>query len=165
MAVYTSTDPEMEKVTWSLSGTDAGDFSIGEDTGILSFGETPDFENPVDDDTNNVYQVTIIAADPTDTQADLSRATHDLMVTVKNVDEPGVIELSTLQPKEGFRIDADLTDPDGKESVALPVDGQDDDLNGEASWQWARSLNMDGPWTDIKASATATPPITSESRM
>ena len=37
-----------------------------------------------------------------------------LRVTVTNVEEPGEIDLSTLQPQEGVAITATLTDLDGR---------------------------------------------------
>ena len=40
----------------SLSGDDAGDFNLT-DLGVLSFKVKPDFENPHDENTNNVYEV------------------------------------------------------------------------------------------------------------
>ena len=49
--------------TWSLSGTDSGRFSIGADTGELTFNRQPDFENPDDADRNNVYELTVVATD------------------------------------------------------------------------------------------------------
>jgi len=46
-------------VTYSISGTDAGEFSIDVATGALSFGTAPDFENPTDSDGNNVGAFTM----------------------------------------------------------------------------------------------------------
>ncbi len=52
-----------ETVTWNVDGVDASKFNIGSNTGALSFSSTPDFENPIDDNTDNVYVVNIIATD------------------------------------------------------------------------------------------------------
>ena len=49
-ALYTfrATDPEQSQLsTWSLSGTDDGDFAISE-TGVLSFASPPEYESPAD---------------------------------------------------------------------------------------------------------------------
>ena len=43
VATYTATDPEGAMVKWSLGGVDASDFMI--DNGVLSFKESPDYEN------------------------------------------------------------------------------------------------------------------------
>jgi Tfp pilus assembly protein PilX len=53
-----------ETVVWSLTGVDAVAFSLDATTGALTFTTAPDFENPSDADTDNIYQVTIVATDP-----------------------------------------------------------------------------------------------------
>jgi hypothetical protein len=77
---YMASGPESDNVTWSLGGDDAGDFSISRG-GELTFNTSPDYENPVDMDMDNVYMVTVMAND----------GTYDAMrmvtVTVTNVDE------------------------------------------------------------------------------
>ena len=70
-----------EPVTWSLSGIDADRFSI-DPSGNLRFNTAPDFENPSDSDTNNVYLFNIIA---TDTAGNTT--TQTMTVTVSNVSE------------------------------------------------------------------------------
>ena len=45
-------------LSWSLTGTDAADFSINS-SGELTFSSPPDFENPADANTDNSYNVTI----------------------------------------------------------------------------------------------------------
>ena len=65
-------------ITWSLSGDDGGDFSIGS-AGELAFTAPPDYENPADADADNVYRVTVEASDGTYT------ATLDVTVTVTDV--------------------------------------------------------------------------------
>ena len=59
---YRATDPEQAAIAWSLTGADAGDFAIGE-TGALSFASPPDYENPADAGSDNVYNVTVVATD------------------------------------------------------------------------------------------------------
>ena len=50
---------------WSLSGTDASDFYIGNQEnatpGVLSFKKKPNFEKPVDADMDNMYMVRVVA--------------------------------------------------------------------------------------------------------
>ena len=161
---YNATDPERQSLTWSLANQDDGDAFNLSQSGVLTFKEPPDF------DDNDSYSVTIQVTDGADTsQADVidpRPSTLPVTITIENVDEPGVVNLSpTRQPKEDEEITAVLTDPDG------PVTGQSDDdpdgnpltitENASTTWQWARSSSSNGPWTDIEASATATPPITS----
>ena len=59
---YQATDPEGGTITWSVSGTDGGDFDISE-RGALSFADVPDFEAPVDANRDNEYLVTVQARD------------------------------------------------------------------------------------------------------
>ena len=80
VATYSAADPENATISWSLAGTDEGDFSIS-DGGVLSFSATPDYENPADSDNDNVYSVTVRASDGTNTG---SRA---VTVTVTDVQE------------------------------------------------------------------------------
>ena len=49
-----------EVVTWSLSGDDSSDFSISSG-GTLTFATQPDYENPADDNQDNVYEFTVTA--------------------------------------------------------------------------------------------------------
>ena len=59
---YQATDPEGGTITWSTSGTDGGDFEVSS-SGVLTFRNTPDFENPVDSNRDNEYLVTVQAQD------------------------------------------------------------------------------------------------------
>ena len=62
--VDAATDPDQgETLTYQLSGADANDFNFDTNTRSLTFKPSPDFESPADQGTNNVYQVTITAAD------------------------------------------------------------------------------------------------------
>ena len=80
VAAYLATDPESATITWTLEGDDAGDFDISS-SGVLTFKSSPDHETPADADTDNVYMVTVVASDGTYFD------THDVTVTVTNVDE------------------------------------------------------------------------------
>ena len=86
---YTAAGPDAASATWSLGGDDAGDFSINSD-GVLTFRVTPDYENPVDADMDNVYMVTVEADDGT------YMDTHDVTVTVTDVVEEAVTEDALL---------------------------------------------------------------------
>ena len=77
-------------------------------TGILAFKSAPDFEAKGSAAGTNKYKVTIVASD----QAG-NRSTKNATVNVTNVNEPGSIELSTVQPQVGVPITATLNDPDG----------------------------------------------------
>ena len=76
----TATDPDAgTTLTYSIiGGTDAADFTINPTTGALTFNTLPDFENPHDSDTDNVYEVEVQVSDGT-----LSDS-HTITVTVTN---------------------------------------------------------------------------------
>ena len=90
------------------------DISTG---GDLTFKVKPDYENPTDTNMDNVYEVTVRAAD-----ADGYIGTLDEKVTVINEDEPGTVTLSKTRPRVGIAVTASVTDPDGS-------------ISG-LTWQW-----------------------------
>ena len=58
-AFFSAIDPEGADIAgWSLSGTDGGDFVIDE-SGQLTFRNTPNYERPADSNRNNEYLVTV----------------------------------------------------------------------------------------------------------
>ncbi|MFC7050914.1 ABC transporter transmembrane domain-containing protein [Emcibacter nanhaiensis] len=60
----TASDPENDTLSYSISGgEDSSLFSIDSQTGALSFLAAPDYENPGDSDTDNVYEVEVTASD------------------------------------------------------------------------------------------------------
>ena len=62
VATYSVDKPDEDGTNWSISGDDSDDFSISSD-GVLSFSKTPDYGSPADANMDNIYQVTIDAAD------------------------------------------------------------------------------------------------------
>ena len=127
VATYTASGPDAAMATWSLSGEDMSAFSFSDD-GMLTFRSSPDYEDPMDADMDNVYMVTIMADDRT-----AYTDTHDVMVMVTNVDEMGEVTLwagadpLTMAPQVGETITGAVMDPDGG-------------VTGE-SWQWARTMD------------------------
>ena len=120
VATFTATDPEGKEITWTLTGDDAGGFTI--EGGVLEFMSPPDFEEPADNGTNNTYEITVNASDG------INSATEEVEIQVTNVDEPGVVTLSTLQPQVGVPVTATLADPD----VAA----------GTPTWTWYQGSNV-----------------------
>src|ERR1700741_373639 len=65
-AVYTATRSDVDAgdtVTWTLSGADAGLFTINAATGVVSLSAAQSFESPADADANGVYDITVTATD------------------------------------------------------------------------------------------------------
>ena len=105
---YEEDNPEDNELSvWSITGDDAGKFDIST-TGELTFKAQPDYEAPGDANTDNVYEVTVVAADD-----DGNRGTRAVKVTVTNAEEDGEVTLSRTQPRVGVEVTASLTDPDG----------------------------------------------------
>ena len=101
----------MASCTWSVSGTDAGEFEISNEAdafGALTFKETPNYEMPADANRDNVYMVTVVVTD-----SKKLTAMRDVTITITNVDEDGTVTLSSEQPKIGIALTATLEDPDG----------------------------------------------------
>ena len=80
-------DQDGDPIVWSLSGPDDDLFTI--DGGALSFRESPNYEDPRSAARGgrlaerNVYRVTVEA----------SGGTHDVAVTVRDVDESGTVSI------------------------------------------------------------------------
>ena len=130
---FDSTDPEGDGIEWKVRGVDAADFEISS-TGVLTFMESPDYENATDrgldlsegpspnftDDgefapNDNNYQITVSATEMSDALP-AKRTDIELTVIVGNVDDPGELTLQWLQPEVTTEIAATLTDPDGTTS-------------------------------------------------
>ncbi len=134
---FESIDPEGSAIEWNVRGVDAADFDISS-TGVLTFMESPDYENPTDRGLNlnaadeagnpdfadtgefapddNNYQITVSATEMrvgANAPLPAKRTDLHLTVVVENVDDPGELTLQWLQPEVTTKIDAILTDPDG----------------------------------------------------
>lgn len=109
---YTATDVDAgSSLSFSISGTDAADFSVNSSTGVLQFAVAPDFEAPADSDTNNTYVVVITVSD-----GSLSD-TQELTVTITNVNENSNIGAPTVSGTLNKGISTTITvtsDVDGK---------------------------------------------------
>lgn len=62
VGVINAIDPEVDPITYSITGGDSAYFSIHSDTGVLNFKTAPDFENPMDTNEDNIYAFTVIAS-------------------------------------------------------------------------------------------------------
>lgn len=116
---FNAHDPETSgsgEATFALSGPDMGDFTLAADGG-LTFNAIPNFESPADANKDNIYEITVKASAAStiggDAQPEKSTSIN-VMVTVKNVDEPGEVALSARNPRIGVPISARVvSDTDG----------------------------------------------------
>ena len=126
---YTASGPGADMATWSVEGTDRGDFTISD--GTLSFRNSPDYEMPMGGSAgdSNTYMVTVKA------QSGQNMATHEVEVTVTNEEEGGMVTLSPMSPLVGDVVMATVTDEDGMVTVE--------------TWEWARTMDMADGWNVI----------------
>ncbi len=142
VATYTASGPVA--ASWSKSGDDAGDFTIT--GGVLKFAMSPDYEAAADANTDNEYNVTVMA------KAGGEMGMMDVTVTVTNVEEMGMVTLwagtvaLTMPPQVGDTITGAVMDPDNP----------DDDATVE-SWQWSRTMDTAdmNSWIDIDGETNA----------
>ena len=145
VAAYSaSSEADLEFLTWSLSGPDAGSFRIDEPGGVLRFdlpivapnlfSPQPDFEARTDTGRDGTYEVTVEVRDG------VSSDSLDVAVTVTDQDEAGTLTLSTSRPQFGVALTTTLTDPDG--------------VSGTVTYRWERSAGRSA-WTDIVGAAAS----------
>ena len=99
-----ATDVDGDTITYTLSGPDAALFSIDTDTGVVTFTNAPDFENPQDEGNDNTYNFTVTV---TDDGAGNLTDTQDFAITVTDVNEAPSVALEntvTSTPENGGSI-------------------------------------------------------------
>ena len=116
LAAYTADDPEDDDITWTLTGSDAAEFTII--GGSLKFKTTPDFENPVDDDDDSVYAITVNASDGTNDTQSIA-----VSITVTDVDEPPAAPTISITDADSHSVDAAWNTPTN--TAKPPVTGFD----------------------------------------
>ncbi|MDG1416953.1 MAG: cadherin domain-containing protein [Maricaulis sp.] len=125
--IYTAsaTDVDTASLTYSINGgNDAAKFSINSSSGALSFNTAPDFENPTDSGTNNVYNVTLRAADG------IQGTNRSVAITVDNINDitpswtSGTVD-SVAENSTGAFYTASTNDADGPARTYSIVGGTD----------------------------------------
>ena len=115
-----ATDADGDTLTYSISGgADAALFSIDSATGVVTFNNAPDFENPGDADTDNDYQITLHVSDGTNVDEE------SITVRVTDVNEGGGgnnapdftnvtdNQVVSVAENQTGALDADASDADG----------------------------------------------------
>ena len=166
---YEATDEDANSVlTWSLEGNDAGDFTITKNAqgrGELTFKAPPNYESPIDSDTNNTYSLTVKVRDNHSGQLS---DTVSVVVTVNDVNETPVVSGSNSPdfPEIEFDVDrADLTtanltvpgtytfyDDDG-DDVSWSLSGVDSNhftITEDASGNGVLTFKNPSPGTNLK---------------
>ena len=139
-AAISALDPDNDTLTYSLAaGSDSDKFIVDTGTGQLEVAAGAELDYETDSSLEVVVQVTDSKA------ADHSQDTtidDTITVTIEllNVDDPGVVTLSMMEPEVGESITATLTDNDGG------VTG--------ASWHWEKSNDGATNWETINGSTS-----------
>ena len=108
-------------VTYSLEGDDADAFTI-DDSGLIAFVSVPDYDDPGDSDTNNVYEISISATSGTNT------TTVTLVVNVRALPTDLSLSASTIAENEAIGTEIgtlSATDADS-DSHTFTVSGTDE---------------------------------------
>ncbi len=140
VADYEGRDEEGQTITWSRTGTDAGDFTINSSTGVLSFAQRPNFEMPADNGGDNVYNVTVRARDTASNTREL-----EVVVTVTDVNERPDIDENFNAPQTYMEIEYDFTGTRPDVHTFTATDYDDGDTIG-----WAL-VGTDAAYLEIDA--------------
>ena len=127
VATYAASDPEGENINWDLNGNDDDKLSISS-AGVLTFNTIPNFESAADDNTDNVYEITVVASDG------INKETQDVRITVTNINEAPVLtfvrEVTFAEGGTGTVVTFEVTDPDANATITWSLSGDDvDDFN------------------------------------
>ena len=150
LETYNARDEEGETISWSVNGTDAGDFSINSASGLLSFAQRPNFEMPADNGGDNVYDIIVKARD-----TDSNTRDFPVTVTVNDVNETPRVTGGAMASSFA-EIEYDL--PAGDENLTVGTYmGEDDDADDtllDSSVTWSLSGADASHFTITKDSAT-----------
>ena len=127
VARYTASDPEGARVGLNLSSGDA-DFNLASN-GAVTFEASPDYE------VQSIFTFTVRA------EAGSHTVNVPVTVNIQNLEEPGTVTLSTVQPQEDILLTATLEDGDG--------------ANG-TKWQWYRASSQSSSGTAVTGASSAT---------
>ena len=130
----TASDADGDALTFTISsGSDAGLFSIGSSSGVVTFLAEPDFEIPGDANTDNVYELTVRVSDGT------AAATQAFTVTVTNdtSDDPVSANFDGVLIRDGYIQSA---------TVCIPVMDSDGDATCTGA-TYTTTTNSDGSFS------------------
>ena len=164
VTTVTAMDYEEDNLSFSISGGDDKDlFVIDPATGVLSFADAPDFENPSDTGAkpaDNDYEVEVTVTDdgegtPSTTQAitvsvkDVNDAPVITSVDALSVDENVTDPIFTVTASDddvpaGDVLSFSLGDGNGDDSALFSIDAVSGELSFKASPDFENPANVDG---------------------
>ena len=139
-AAVAAVDPENNRLTYTLNGSDADSFTVVQTTGQIRVKDDLDFE------TKSSYSLTVEVHDGRDGMGNTSTTIDDtqaVAITVENVEESGMVTLATDTGTIQARAEVTATLED------------DDGVAGSVGWQWARSPNGRTDWVNIAGAVSA----------
>ena len=155
----TATDSDNDSLTYTISGTDSTLFDISS-TGVVTFSTAPDFENPTDAGSDNIYN---LAASVSDGSLSDSK---DFTVTVTNdtSDDPTTSDYDGTfigaGPIQGATVCIEVTPDtctgaqfttttaqDGTFSLTIDSDATDIVIRGEGGFDPVTNLQFDDVYT------------------
>ena len=142
VGVAAAGDADGDPVTYSVSGTDAAkfnnEFNLNASTGEITVksGASIDYES-----SDKSYSITVSVTDGEDASGDAESppttdATTSVSIEVIDIDEPGIVTLSTTAPRVGSELTVSVSDPDDETLLLSRV-------------QWSAAANADAPFIDI----------------
>ncbi len=141
-AAVTATDPEGDTLTYSLaSGMDSDKFVVEPATGRLEVAADAVLDYEADPSLIVELQVSD-GKDANHQQDSTADDTIEVVIDLINVDEPGQIGLSSMEPMVGTSIKATLTDIDGG--------------IGGTNWNWEKSSDGVNDWESISGASNDT---------
>ena len=142
VGVAAADDADGDSMTYSVSGTDAAKFNnvfnLNANTGEITVKSDANIDYESSDKS---YSVTVSVTDGEDASGaaespPTTDATTSVRIEVINIDEPGIVTLSTTAPRVGSELTASVSDPDDDTLLIYTV-------------QWSRAANADAPFIDI----------------
>ncbi|WP_165899457.1 Ig-like domain-containing protein, partial [Roseivirga ehrenbergii] len=103
---YTVAATDANTITYSIgAGNDEALFDIVGTTGVVTFKNAPDYENPADGDTDNDYVINVVASDG------VNSVNQDVTITVTDMDEiqPSVTITSDVSSLNSGAFDITVT--------------------------------------------------------
>ena len=144
-----------------MSGADAALFDIDAD-GKVTFKAAPDFEAPVDEDGNNVYDITVNASDG------VHSTTKNVAITVTNENDNDPVFTSGTSANfaengTGTVYDANATDADNLGTLTYSLSGDDAalfdiDLTGKVTFKAAPDSKPRRMRTATMSTTSSSPP-------
>ena len=120
-----ATDIDGNPITYSLAQIgDYLSFTIDSNTGVVEFISTKDFETPVDQNADGVYQITVRAEDNGD-----NFNTQAIFVTITDINDapvlPTIPNVTVVEGNITTGVDANATDQDVADTLTYSLGGVD----------------------------------------